>query len=166
MSLDPLVARFPESLRVGTEKDGSYTRQADHFALHGEQRGAAGAQPIERLEAEDITIYRDGEGLEDDSLTPETVRAVYTISEGGPLAVPTGEVFVRMTKGVCAKDRVEDLEGAGYEVTKTLFYAPNAAWLRATSGDAAEALEGIPKLEALPDVANVEPQMLTARALR
>ena len=166
MSLDPLLARFPESLRVGTERDGSYARQADHFALHGEHVHGGSAEAIERLEAEDITIYRDGGGIEGNGLRPETVRAVYSISEGGPLAVPTGEVFVRMTKGVCAKDRVEDLEGAGYEVTKTLFYAPNAAWLRARSGDAADALEGIPRLEALPDVANVEPQMLSARATR
>jgi len=45
-------------------------------------------------------------------------------------------------------------------------YAPNAAWLRARSGEIADALAGTPALDALPDLEAVEPQMLMERARR
>lgn len=47
-----------------------------------------------------------------------------------------------------------------YELVESLAYAPQAAWLRAPAGDIADALAGLPRLEQLPDVENVEPQML------
>lgn len=47
-----------------------------------------------------------------------------------------------------------------YELVESLAYAPQAAWLRAPSGDMADALAGLSRLEQLPDIENVEPQML------
>ena len=163
MTAPILASRFPKELRIGSEKSGSYTRLDGYFALRGEAPEGLGGEPIERLEAEDVTIYR---GEDPGELAAATVTAVYSTSPGAPLTVPTGEVFLRMAGGVCAKDRSDDFADAGYQVTKTLFYAPNAAWLRARSGDVADGLNGIADLEALADVVNVEPQMLSARFLR
>lgn len=46
------------------------------------------------------------------------------------------------------------------ELVESLAYVPQAAWLRAPSGDIAAALAGLSRLEQLADVENVEPQML------
>ncbi len=85
---------------------------------------------------------------------------VYTLHPGGSMAVPTGQVFIRFADGVNVEERREEIETAGYKIAQKLDYAPNAAWLRASSGSIAEALSGIDKLQKLKDVENVEPQML------
>lgn len=164
-------SRFPEQLPIGTEKEGRYVRLSDHFAVRGELPDGVAASPVDRLEAEDITICR-GDATARPDLAPGSMCPVYELSVGGgppgggPLAVPTGEVFVRLAADARVEDHRDAFEAAGYEVSKTLSYAPNAAWLRPRSGDAADALHHIPGLEALPEVENVEPQMLSARALR
>lgn len=154
---------FPEELPIGTEKQGSYSRVPRHFAIQGEVPPEVAASRVDRMEAEDITICQG----EAPSAAPGlgSVRPVYALA-GGPLAVPTGEVFVRLAAGERVGDHRAAFEAAGYETSRTLEYAPNAAWLRARSGEAADALNNIPELEALPAVENVEPQMLSSRALR
>ena len=64
------------------------------------------------------------------------------------------------------EERRAEIEAAGYEMAQALDYAPHAAWVRARSGRIADALNGLRRLEAIPDVENVEPQMLTPRAAR
>ena len=166
MGLEGHLARFPPALAVGTEKPGTYTRVEGHFAVRGALPNGLPATPVARLEAEDVVIYRGAAPTAANGLDPAEVMPVYATGRGAPLSVPTGEVFVRLVDGVAIEDRSERLESAGYAVAKTLAYAPQAAWLRARSGRASDALRGIPALEALPEVASVEPQMLSVRARR
>jgi hypothetical protein len=93
-------------------------------------------------------------------------RPVYVLGSGGRIARPTGLVFVRFKIGVTPDDRARDIEDAGYEIEQTLDYAPEAAWVRAKTGDIADALHGISHLEKISDVENVEPQMLMRRSSR
>jgi len=112
------------------------------------------------LEDGAIAVFR-GE-LDEAGMTVQSgaLSAVYGLQPSGLLAVPTGRVFVRFAEGVKAESRRQEINRAGYELIESLSYAPHAAWLRARSGDIADALAGIPRLEQLPDVENVEPQML------
>jgi hypothetical protein len=91
---------------------------------------------------------------------------VYRLEPDGPLAVPTGKVFVRFKEGVEAETRRAEIEGAGYEIIQTPPYAPSSAWVRSAGGDIARSLSDIEALEKLADVENVEPQMLVERAQR
>jgi hypothetical protein len=91
---------------------------------------------------------------------------VYGLEPSGLPAVPTGQVFIRFAEGIKAEERRQEINQAGYEIVQSLSYAPQAAWLRARSDDIADALAEISKLEQLPDVENVEPQMLKESARR
>ncbi|HAZ43592.1 MAG TPA: hypothetical protein DDW76_16925, partial [Cyanobacteria bacterium UBA11369] len=68
-------------------------------------------------------------------------------------------VFIRFAEKVDVESHREAIEQAGYQIAQTLSYAPHAAWVRAQSGKISDALTGISKLEAIPNVENVEPQM-------
>ncbi|MEM7351024.1 MAG: hypothetical protein AAF657_09480 [Acidobacteriota bacterium] len=160
------MARFPAEIAVGTGKPGHYTRVDGHFALHGEPATAVAAEPLERLDAEGISLWHSSGDLDADSLAPAAVSAVYSTAAGSPLAVPTGQIFVQLDKGLSAGDHAATFVGAGYEVAQLIVYAPHAAWLRAASGDAVDALRQVASLEALDPVSSIEPQMLMARALR
>ncbi len=181
-------ADFPETLRISTEKSGTYTRVPRHFAVHGALPEAADSETptpdltvVGRLEAEDVTFV----SLKDETLpdaptsflsaspepaSPEPTSPeptpVYATSKGAPLMTPTGEVFVRLAASLNVKDFIGPMQDAGYDVSTTLAYAPQAAWLKARSGSTVEALRRIPHLEALPEVENVEPQMLAIRTHR
>lgn len=96
----------------------------------------------------------------------DTLSPVYTLENNGTLTVPTGLVFIRFTEGVDIESQQAAINQAGYEVAKTLAYAPNAGWLRAKTNKIADALKGIAQLSAIKNVENVEPQMLIERQLR
>ena len=95
-----------------------------------------------------------------------SIGPVYELSPGGSLAVPTGLVFIRFRDGIDAGSRQQEIEKTGFEVTDSIPYAPNAAWLKPCSGSIADSLTGISKLAALPDVESVEPQMLMKSSAR
>ncbi len=82
------------------------------------------------------------------------------------IAVPTGRVMVRFAEGEDAGAHEKRIKQAGYRIEQQLSYAPNAAWLRDTDDDIAGALSHIEALEQLPGVENVEPQLLSQRALK
>ena len=90
----------------------------------------------------------------------------YELSPGGGIATPTGRVLVRFADAAALDKRRKDIETAGYTVEEVLSYAPQAAWVRAASGDAGESLARLGKLEAIGGIEEVEPQMLRARALK
>lgn len=90
----------------------------------------------------------------------EGALPVFALGGGGSLAVPTGRVFVRFAEGENVARRAKDIADAGYEIEESPSYAPQAAWLRARSGDTVEALRGVAILERLAGIENVEPQML------
>lgn len=138
--------------------------QAGYYALHGRATGAPSDDALFELKGGEIAVYRGdpaaGKGKE------RQVTPVYAAADG-PLAVPTGLLFVRFKEGISAADHREEIERSGYEITQLPGYAPNAAWVRAHGGgDIALSLQGMKRLESLSDVENVEPQMLMESAKR
>lgn len=91
---------------------------------------------------------------------------VYRRVPGGDIVVPTGLVLVRFAEDDAAADHRDDLAGAGYELEQVPGYAPQAAWVRATSGDIADALRDIGRLGGLTGVVSVEAQMIGERSPR
>ena len=124
--------------------------------------------PVYKLESERYAVGRSDEELEfaDGKADDDNARPVYVLDPGGTPAVPTGLVFVRFKDGVKPDERERDIEKAGYEIDQTLDYAPEAAWLRAKSGEISDALHGLDDLRKITDVENVEPQMLMRRSNR
>ncbi|HEY0377079.1 MAG TPA: hypothetical protein VGC87_08985 [Pyrinomonadaceae bacterium] len=160
-----LFRGFPERLRVGTERrDASYTLAPGYHAVHHGREETDTAGAVMTLKEEGIAVYRG----EPDESRGDTARVtpVYELQPSGPLAVPTGKVFVRFAQGVDAASRRAEIERAGYEIVKTSPYTPHTAWLQSASGGVAQSLSNIHALESLADVENVEPQMLTPREPR
>ena len=91
---------------------------------------------------------------------------VYSAGPAGPLAVPTGRVFVRLSEGAHAEDRRRQFEAAGFEIERVPSYALHTAWLVPRNGGVAHALPALADLERVPDVVHVEPQLLMGRALK
>jgi hypothetical protein len=86
---------------------------------------------------------------------------------GAPgVAIPTGRVFLRFADGMSARGKDAAIGAAGYRIAALLDYAENAAWVEAMDDDVAAALTGLDRLAAIPDVVNVEPQLLSPRALK
>ncbi len=158
-------AEYPQQVRFGTARpEAVYMRVPAYYAVHHRPAGASAPGAVLLLNDQTIAVFEGDPG--EAPAGEATLTPVYALEPGGPLAVPTGLVFVRFAEGVDAEARRDDLRRAGYEVAQRLAYAPHALWLRARTGDPAQALNGIPALEALPDVENVEPQMLTEAARR
>ena len=128
----------------------------DRYVLHRGPAGASDDQPFEIIEG------KPG----DREIAAGTFGPVYALKPAGTQAVPTGLVFVRFKAGVKATERTKDIERAGYRIARTVEYSPGAAWLRDASDNIAQALNGIPKLEKIAGVENVEPQMLMRRVSR
>ena len=167
MSVDKdIFSEYPHQVPAGTERSSSiYELSTGFYALHGRQPGtpAPGAD----------YLFNDGriavfQGAPDKAAAeaPEELGPVYTLQPGGSPAVPTGLVFIRLRDGVPIDGGEAEIKKAGYEIAERVEYASNAAWLRARSGNIADALKGIESLNSIPEVENVEPQMLMASARR
>lgn len=162
--VDPLAV-FPLTLRHGMQQpDVVYRRSKELFAIAADASTDA-PSAIERSLRTDsgqrLDVFRgqaSGKG--------GTVLAVYADAASGRTVVPTGRIFVRFKEPVQAESRRAALQAAGYRIAALVSYAPHTAWVEAGSGDAAQALKGIGKLEALPDIENVEPQWLSERAAK
>jgi hypothetical protein len=154
----PDFSAFPKTVRVGPEKSGvEFKLRPSHFAL---QHGGADTEPTEdHLPAEHIGIYPTQDY--DQKVHGSQPVPVYSLGNSPGFAVPTGMVFVRLSPDLTIQDHTKDFADAGYEVAKTVAYAPNAVWLRAKSGKIADALTNTGKLNSVKGVENVEPQMLS-----
>ena len=156
------MGRFPGKVRITGESPAEFHHRPDYFAVHqARKRPAAGSVTTMADSAETRFAVFQGEPGPGIDAGP-----VYSSGRDGPLAVPTGRVFVRLAAGVTPDERRADFAAMGFEIEKTMSYAPNAAWLRPTTGGAAMALRALGKLEKVPGVVHVEPQMLLERALR
>ena len=152
-----IFAECPAQVRGRTlEPSAVYELTRDRYALHRGPAGTSDYQPLEIIEGKP----------DDRAIAAGNVGPVYALKPAGTPAVPTGLVFVRFAAGVKATDRTEDLERAGYKIARTVEYSPAAAWVRNASDNIAQALNGIPALEKIKGVENVEPQMLMARVSR
>jgi hypothetical protein len=164
-------SEYPEQIRVGSDRYGglrpstavSYTRKSGYYAIHYNNRPKTIApEAILQLNDGAIAVFPgEPNQLEQNKLSP-----IYTMQPNDSLAVPTGLVFIRFAEGVDVESQREEINRAGYEVAQILSYAPHSAWLRAQSGNIADAIARIPQLEAIPKVENIEPQMLMERGLR
>ncbi|MEH2314606.1 MAG: hypothetical protein V7K35_25135 [Nostoc sp.] len=170
-------SEYPEQIRVGSDVyDGlrlrtavSYTRKPGYYAIHYNQPNTVTSGAV--LQLNDGAMSTTGYAYAVFSGEPNqseqgTLSPIYTLQPNGSLAVPTGLVFIRFAEGVDVESQREVINRVGYEIAQSLDYAPHAAWLRAQSGNIADAIAGIPQLEAIPKVENIEPQMLMEKGLR
>lgn len=152
------LSEFPKRLRASTQHpEVVYVRDDAHYAVHGQPANARSAVLVNGESG--IAVFAGQPKAIDKNVT-----AVYR--NDSALAVPTGRVLVRFADGVDAGDHATRIEQAGYHIEQTLSYAPNAAWLCDCEGNVADALNRIDQLERLPGVENVEPQLLSSRALK
>jgi hypothetical protein len=164
-------SEYPQQIRFGTEQFAVlYSRKPGYYAVHYKQPGTVVPGAVLQLNDGAIAVFQ-GEPDESENAirlasTTGTLGPIYTLQADGTLAVPTGLVFIRFVEGVEVESHREAIKQAGYEIAQSLSYAPQAAWLRAQSGNILDALVGISKLEAIPTVENVEPQMLMERVQR
>jgi len=164
-------SEYPQQIRFGTEQSAVlYSRKPGYYAVHYKQPGTVAPGAVLQLNDGAIAVFQ-GEPDESENAirlasTTGTLGPIYTLQADGTLAVPTGLVFIRFVEGVEVESHREAIKQAGYEIAQSLSYAPQAAWLRAQSGNILDALVGISKLEAIPNVENVEPQMLMERVQR
>lgn len=160
-------ASFPKQIRVSSRPDAQrYAIMPGHYAVHGRQTGNPPADAAYVFNEGTVAVFKGGPSQAAADVAPGKLSPVYSLVPGGSPAVPTGMVFLRLADGVAIDERQKEIADAGYEVVERLAYAPNAAWLRAGSGDIADALAGLEALEKLPDVESIEPQMLMESARR
>ena len=171
MSSTNKPVKYPAEIRAGHGSASAvYARTADHYALLDRRPNEPPDDPVLTLEGGSVAVFRGqprrARGRNAATAKSPAVAPVYRLGADGPLAVATGLVFVRFKDDVLVESRRDALRRAGYEVVDILAYAPNAAWLRARSGEIADALSQTAALEALADVEHVEPQMLMQAARR
>ncbi|WP_414576170.1 hypothetical protein [Anabaena sp. CCY 9402-a] len=146
---------YPQQIHVGKDAPVLFSRQPGYYAVHYKEPSTVISSAVLVLNEGKIVVFA-GEPKPE---IRETLSPVYTL-EGGSLAVPTGLVFIRFAEDVEVESQQAAINQAGYEVVESLAYAPHAAWLRAKSDKMSDGLQGIAQLEAIPNVENVEPQML------
>jgi hypothetical protein len=156
---DEGVGAFPRWISPSATQVGVMELRPGYVALHGEPLPREVALLV--FEPEAIAVLA---GPPAQPLAPsQTLGPVYAPPQGDALAVPTGRIFIRFGPGESASAHRAALEQAGYAIAGELDYAPEAAWLQASSGSLAEALAGVSRLAALPGVVSVEPQLLMQR---
>lgn len=142
-----------------------YERQDGLFAVH-DAGPKARAAAIETLDDGRIAVLEGSPADYSFLAEPRLVTPVYRLLPNGAISVPTGWILVRFGEPVLATSRARDFAALGYLIAQTIDYAPHAVWLTAVSGDVAQALNGIPELQVLADVVNVEPQMISPAVRR
>lgn len=147
----PKKDKYPSLLRMSTvDPDTVYHRVEDAAVPSGLEQMAAQERKGAAASAGSV-----GEPL-----------PAYTLGLEGPPAIATGTVLVRFAEGENADTRNDDLRAAGYEIERRLPYAPHAVLVRARTGKVSDALNDLGRLERIPGVVNVEPQMIMERAKR
>ena len=158
---------YPPELKVSTERaEQRYHRDQKCFALEGTIAEDAGLSVAWFSLSDNIAVIEGTPSEQGADLDPKRLRPVFRLSANGPPLVPTGLVFVRFIEGVAAEDKREQLAAAGYSIASVPSYARHSAWVTASDGRLSTSLADIDRLEAIPDIVNVEPQLLGPRARR
>jgi len=142
---------------LGGSGDTRYELDDSLIAMHGGGPAKGASTPVASLEGGDITIVPAGQA----SGRPKRTGPVYRAGPGGPIAVPTGRVFVRFREGTSAESKREEVAAAGFAVESVPAYAPHAAWVRPASERVTDALVDLDRLQRLPGVERVEPQLVS-----
>ena len=167
MSTRDLFPKAPREIHAGAEHSSAhYVYKAGYYAVHDQPPGTLAPGAAALLDEGAIAIYQGAPDLATATSATTRLGPVYALQPGDLLAVPTGLVFVRFSSGIAAATHAKDIEQAGYELVEIPSYAPQAAWVRARSGDIADALADFAALAQLPDAENAEPQMLMERHAR
>lgn len=141
-----MLAAAPNELRHSTQQpDVAYTLADD---------------VVSTANADDVSIAPIGDELGGQAIGPVYRKA------SGEIAVPTGRALVRFADADRAEHHRDEIAAAGFDLEQPLSYAPQAAWVRASSGEITDTLSGLAQLEELPGVENVEPQLITEAARR
>lgn len=158
---------YPRELKASTADSDQVCRREELYFAVQELLEEQNDLFVEwRSSGDRITVFRGHPDKLDPAPDRRRLRPVYRLLPDGPLLVPTGLVFVRFKEGVPAEDRRRQIAEAGFAVDSIPPYAPHGAWLKPADGEVSSALSGIGALEALPDMVNVEPQLLGPRAQR
>lgn len=166
MQPQEILAAFPEQVRASTERPDVLYHKQPASAVHHRPAGTPAPGAAFVLNDGEIAVYPGDAPISELDSPGIAVTPVYGQRSSPVRAVPTGQVFIRFRESVNLDTRRNQIAEAGYEISQSLAYAPHAAWLRAKSGNAADALNHLAQLERLPDVENVEPQMLRERGTR
>jgi hypothetical protein len=153
-------ACFPRQLQAPPGAEGPFERVDDLYALHDVAGDPEATQALLVLAQGRVVVVRG------DIATARRKAGPVYATPGGPLAVPTGRVFVRFRAGTPAAEKGDELEAAGYRIELVPGYAPHAAWVRAGDGTIASALMGLERLRGLTDVEHVETEMLMEKHSR
>lgn len=161
-------AEYPQQIQVGTEPARRvYVQKPGYYAVHYAQpEDIVTAEAIVVMDEEAIAVFSGLPGASRNTPADAKISPVYALPSASSLAIPTGRVFVRLAETVAIDSRQDAIQAAGYEIVDRPPYAPHAAWVQARSGSMADALQHISQLTAIPDMANVEPQLLTQRSFR
>jgi len=158
-----LLTSAPASLgHSSSEPRTAYTLDSDLIAVHGAERGGDGTM----LSHEGGSIAIEPADADVNEVGATAIGPVYRAAHGGAVAVPTGRALVRFGDDDEAEHHRDELAAAGFDLEQPLSYAPQAAWVRASSGLITDTLCGLVSLERLPGAQHVEPQLITAAARR
>jgi hypothetical protein len=157
------MQKLPERVRSGS---GVFERRPDLYALPGDETATGGDARLTQVTGDGSDTYVVYEGPPPQAAEAADVIPVFSAGPGGPIAVPTGRVFVRLAKGTRPEERHSEFGAAGFEIERKLSYAPQAAWLRPVDGGVGAALNGVGALEAIPGVVHVELQLLLERVVK
>lgn len=158
-----MSSNYPAELEVRSTEGAvaRYQLAPEFYASSSGQSLSATDRPVARLD-ENIAVFEGpapkGEGA------AGKVMPVYRAQPSGAFAIPTGRIWVRFAEGVKATLQREALAKLGFSLEESPSWAPQAAWVRASSGKIADTLAAAARLSVLPKVEQVEPQILTALA--
>ncbi|MDP1769200.1 MAG: hypothetical protein Q8L74_10420 [Nitrospirota bacterium] len=167
MELPTPLTSFPDILLVMTERASlRYAKQPLLYAVHGPLPAYLKAATELVLEDNSVTICRGTPPSSTDLPASLTITPVYRLDPHGPLAVPTGHIYIRFTPGIDIEERRNSLADCGYAILQVPNYAPHTAWIRSTDGNIATSLQNIERLHDLPDLVQAEPQLLMQQKTR
>lgn len=145
-------------VRLAVAPDAAYSRDDSRVAVPLSKARARGLICDFVLEEERVGIVAADEWSDAADALP-----VYR-NDSGAAFVPTGRLFVRFEEGESAATHRSELSDAGFQIEEVPKFAPHAAWVRSADGSAVTALEGMSRLQGIPGVKRVEPQLLSPAA--
>jgi hypothetical protein len=158
-----LLSSPPSTLRVGSPEQSLALKLSDELVARHD--AGPSATSVASFEGERIAVEPASAAAER-NVDRGSLGPVYRQSPGGGLAVPTGRAFVSFAEGEDAARHGDDLAAVGYEIDAVPGYAPHAAWVRPASGSVVDGLRNLERLERVPGVEAVQPQVLTEAGRR
>ena len=154
---------YPVEIEVRSSEGQAvlYHLAPEFYARRSAAPLSRGDRLVQKLD-EDFAVFQGP--ASSSSMAKGNVSPVYRAQPSGMFAIPTGRLWVRFAEGIDATQKREMVEKAGFHLEESPPWATHAAWVRARSGKAADALAATQLLAALPDVEHVEPQMLLPSA--